>query len=228
MQTTRDLAQPLSLSASIQAQTYALFALAMGLTVLGVFLGMTFAPVLLTSGVHFLFLIAELVIVFSATWWMERSPLNIILFGAFPVLSGITFTPYILSILLGYANGASILTNALLATTFMALAAAVFARIAPSLAGIGRLLLFALVGLIFFSIAQIFVPGLRTGTFELLASGIGIVVFALFLSLDVQRVSHMGRLGTSPFRLALHLYLDIFNLLLMVLRFMVALSGERK
>lgn len=216
------------LSASTQSQTYVLFALAAGLTVVGVFFGMMFAPLLLGSGMHFLFLIAEMIIIFTAALWIERSPLNMILFGAFPLLSGITFTPYILYVLIGYANGASILVNALLATTFMALAAAVLARIAPSLAGLGQILFLAVIGLVFFSIAQIFVPGLRTGAAELLISGGGIVVFALFLALDLQRVARLGRLGASPFLLALHLYLDIFNLLLYVLRFMVALSGERR
>lgn len=228
MQTARDYSRPIALSASTLSQTYMLFALAMFLTVMGVFLGMTFAPVLLTSGLHFFFLIAELAIVFSAAWWMDRSPLNMILFGAFPILSGLTFTPYIAYVLIGYANGAAILTNALLATTFMALAAAVFARIAPSLAGIGQVLFLAVIGLVFFSIAQIFIPSLRTGTAELMISGIGIVVFALFLALDLQRTSHLAKLGASPFLLALHLYLDIFNLLLYVLRFMIALSGERR
>ncbi len=228
MQTTREFSLPISLSASTQAQTYLLFAVAMGLTVVGVFLGMMFTVQLLTSGIHFLFAIAELAIIFTATSWMERSPLNVFLFGAFPLLSGITFTPYIIMVLAGYVNGAAILINAFLATTFLALAAAVFARVAPNLAGLARGLLLALIGIIIFSIVQIFVPGLRTGPAELLISGIGVAIFALFTAIDLQRISYQGRLGANPFLLALSLYLDIFNLLVMVLRFMLALSGERR
>ncbi|MBI5156084.1 Bax inhibitor-1/YccA family protein [Candidatus Peregrinibacteria bacterium] len=219
---------PITLSASTQFQTYLLFALAMALTVVGVGAGIAFAPVLLTTGVHILFFIVEMGIILSAPFWVERSPLNYLLFGLFPLLSGITFTPYVMMILLEYVNGAEILLNALIATTFMALAAAVFARIAPSLEGLARGLLLALLGILFFMIAQIFFPSLRTGTAELFISGIGIVVFALFTALDLQRVQRMGSLGISPFLLALRLYLDIFNLFLFVLRFMSAFGGQRR
>lgn len=227
-QPTRTLSSSLPLTASTQAQVYLLTALAMGLTVVGVFIGFAFGGLLLTSGLHLLFLLAELGIIFTASLWMERTPLNYLLFCLFPVLSGLTFTPYILFVLTGYANGAAILVNALIATTFLSLAAAVFASVAPNLAGLARGLFLAVIGLVVLSILQIFIPGLRTGTAELLISGLGIGVFAVFLAFDLQRVSHLGRLGMNPFLLALSLYLDIFNLLMYVLRFMIALSGERR
>ena len=229
MQPTRTYSSaPITLSSSTQFQTYLLFALAIALTVVGVALGIAFAPVLLSTGVHIVFFIVEMGIILTAPLWMEKRPLNYFLFGLFPLLSGITFTPYVMMILIEYVNGAEILLNALVATTFMALAAAVFARIAPSLEGLSRGLLLALIGIIFFGIAQIFFPSLRTGTAELFISGIGIVVFALFTALDLQRVSRMGAVGVSPFLLALRLYLDIFNLFLFVLRFMSAFGGNRR
>jgi hypothetical protein len=111
----------------------------------------------------------------------------------------------------------------------MALAAGALARLSGwDLGFLGRGLLFALFGLIGFSLLQLFVPGLRTTGFDLMLSGAGIVIFALFTAYDLQRVQEMGKLGASPFLMALRLYLDIFNLFLYVLRFMTALSGDRR
>lgn len=221
--------QSVTLTASTEAQTYALFALAMVLTVFGVVLGMAGAPVLLRSGMHIPLLIAELAIVFTAGWWIEKTPLNYLLFAFFPLLSGITVTPYLLAVLAGYVNGGAILLNALVATGFMSAAAAVFSRrIAGNLMHLSGILFLAVIGLLVMGILQIFFPLLRTGMFELAVSGGGICVFALFLAVDLQRVAAQSRVGMNPMLLALSLYLDIFNLFLYILRFMVALSGDRR
>lgn len=221
--------QPVVLNASTEAKVYALFALAMGLTLVGIVVGISFAAQLLTSGTAMVLIFVELAVIFTAPWWMEKSPLNILMFGLFPLLSGITITPYILYVLVGYANGASILINAFASTACMALAAAVFARTTSwNLSGLGRGLFFAILGLVVFGLLQMFIPSLRTGSMELLISGAGIVVFALFTAYDVQRTQNLARYGANPFMLALGLYLDIFNLFLYVLRFMIAMSGNRR
>jgi uncharacterized protein len=228
MQQSFSSARPMGLSASTQSQTYLLFTLAMGLTLVGVFLGMMYAQTLLTTGLHFGLAIAELVLIFSAPWWSRTSPLNYILFALFPLFSGITITPYILMLLTGYANGSQILFNAVGATVFISLSAAALSRMAPGLSAIGRSLFYAVLGLIFVSILQIFFPALRTQGMELLISGAGIVIFALFTAFDLQRIEAMGKMGANPFMLALSLYLDIYNLFLFILRFMMSLSGDRR
>lgn len=229
MQYSPSVSRPLTLSPSTESQVYGLFALAMGLTLVGVFVGIEFAMQLLSSGMAMLLIFVELGIILSARWWMEKSPLNILMFGLFPLISGITITPYILYVLLQYANGASILINAFAATTCMGLAAAVFARTTRwNLGLMGRGLFFALLGLVAMGILQIFVPSFRTGQMELLLSGAGVVIFALFTAYDIQRVQQTARAGANPFLLALSLYLDLFNLFLYVLRFMLALSGNRR
>ncbi len=220
--------RPIVLSSGTQSAVYGLFTLAMALTLIGVYLGLLWAEMILSSGMHVVLIIAELAIIFSAGWWSTRSPLNIVLFALFPLLSGITITPYLLAIVAGYVNGPAILFNAVLTTVFIGLAAAVLARMAPSLAGFGRALVLALIGLLVLSLAQIFVPALRTQTMELLISGAGIVLFGVFTAYDLQRIADQGKAGANPFLLAISLYLDIFNLFLMVLRFMTALSGERR
>ena len=222
--------RPVSLTRTGEMQVYALFALAMGLTALGVFSGTLYAPVLFRGGTHMILLIAELAIIFTAPLWMQRSPLNILLFGAFPLLSGITITPYLWAVSQGYVNGNAILFNAIIATTFMSAAAALFARTTSINLGImGRALFFAVLGLIGFSLLQIFVPGLRQSIgFEMGISAAGVVIFALFTAYDIQRIQTASRYGANPFLLALSLYLDIFNLFLSVLRFMLAIAGNRR
>ncbi len=226
--------QPIVISSSAEAQVYLLFALAMALTAVGGVFGMMFAPVLLNSGAIMLLFIAELAIIFTSRLWMNSSPLNIILFGLFPLFSGITLAPILIYALQQYANGGVILVDALAATAFMAGAAAVFARTTSwNLAFMGRALFFALLGLIGLGILQIigYIFGLSllasTG-FELFVSGAGIVVFALFTAYDLQRIQAQARLGANPFLMALSLYLDIFNLFLYILRFMLAISGRRR
>lgn len=228
MQFSSSRSQSLTLSPSTEAQTYLLFTLAMGLTLSGVFLGMNFAATLLSTGLHLLFSLVELALIFTASWWSRTSPLNVALFAAFPILSGITVTPYLLSVLTSFSNGPAILFNAVAATVAIGLSAAALARIAPGLSAWANALFYGLLGLLFLSVVQIFVPALRTPGFELALSGAGIVLFGCFAAFDIQRVRRMGSLGANPFLLALSLYLDIFNLFLSVLRFMNILSGDRR
>ena len=223
------ISQPIALTPTRESLVYALFAVAMALTAVGVFVGMLYAPTLLRSGVLLLFVFAELGLIMTSAWWSRQTPLNMLLFVLFPLLSGITITPYLLSVLAGYANGGSILLNAFASTACMALAAAVVARTTSwDLSFLGRGLFLGVIGLLLMGVLQIFVPSLRTGLFELFLSGAGVVLFALFTAYDLQRIQVMGRMGASPFLLALSLYLDIFNLFLYVVRFMVALSGDRR
>lgn len=222
-------ARPIALERSTASAAYGYFALAMALTVAGVFAGMQVLSWILQTGTYLVLTVLELGIVFTAGRWSGSSPLNVVLFAVFPFLSGLTVTPYIVMVLAGYANGGAILLHALSATTFMALAAAVFARTATwDMAPLGRALLLGLIGLIIMGLLQVLFPVLRSTAMELTISGVGILLFAAFTAFDLQRVASMGRAGANPFLLALSLYLDIFNLFLMILRFMVAFSGDRR
>jgi FtsH-binding integral membrane protein len=89
-------------------------------------------------------------------------------------------------------------------------------------------LVFALIGLLVLSLMQLFLPAFRTSQMELLLSGAGVVIFAGFLTYDLQRIQAVSRYGVSPFLLALSLYLDIYNLFMYVLRLMTAISGDRR
>lgn len=220
--------QPIVLSRSTESQVYGLFALAMGLTVLGVYGGAVYMP-FLPPGLFLAFGVVELALIFTSGWWSRVSPWNRIFFGVFPLLSGFTIAPYLLAIIAEYVNGLPILLNALAATTCMALGAAVVARMTGlNLAFLGKFLVMGLIGLVVLGLLQLFIPALQTGQMELFLSGAGVLLFAGFTAYDLQRIQQLARYDVNPFILALSLYLDIFNLFLSVLRFMVAISGDRR
>lgn len=220
--------RPLPISKSTEAQVYGLFAVAMGLTVFGITIGMRYADMLLTTGSYIFLLVAELILIFTARWWVEKEPLNYLLFGLFPIFSGLSVTPLILMVLTGYANGASILLNAVSATAFMTAAAAVFARTTSwNLGVMGKALFIGLIGLIVMGLLQMFIPAMRSTQMELLVSGAGVIIFAGFTAYDLQRISQLASRGYNPMMLALSLYLDIFNLFVYILRFMLIFSDRR-
>lgn len=229
MDYTRTANAPLVLSASTQSQVYGYFALAMALTVAGVWVGIMFAETLFSTGLMMILLLAELGLIFTSSLWVRVRPLNVILFALFPFLSGLTITPYLASIIVQYANGFSIILNATIATTLMTAAMAVFARTTSlNLSSMSRFVLVGLLGMIVLGLLQLFIPALRGTNIELLVSGLGIGLFSFIIAFDLQRIQSMGQLGAEPLLLALSLYLDVYNLFLYVLRFMVAISGRRR
>lgn len=218
-----------AVTSSILPQTYALLALAFLFTALGVFVGAVFALPIIASGWVMVLLLLELGIIWTAPRWSQSSPLNLFLFIVFPFFSGLTATPFLMHVLGSYVNGASILLNASIATMLLCIASAIMAMNAERNLSLsyGGILIRALLGLIVFAIAQLFFPALRTGVPELIVTGIGIIVFVIFLAVDMQRLLQSGR-SESPFLLALSLYLDIFNLFMHVVRFMLAWGGGRR
>lgn len=212
----------------VLVQTYGLLFLALVFTIFGVMAGATVALPLVASGWIFALFIAELALVWTAPTWSRSYPLNIALFVLFPLFSGLTLTPIILSVLTGYANGVTILLNALIATSLLVASSALLAATTRTdLGGVwGRFLLQSLIGLIVFAILQMFFPSLRGQGMELIVSGAGIIIFSLFLAVDIQRLHRRSDMQ-SPFLMAISLYLDVYNLFLYVLRIMLAIGGRR-
>jgi FtsH-binding integral membrane protein len=201
----------------------------MVLTLVGIGAGVTFAQPIIDSGWAFLLLIFQFALVLTARMWSRTTPLNYIMFGLFPLISGLTITPFLISVLTGYANGATILLNAAVATVLLSAAAAVLARMGiDSLGSVGGMLFNAVIGLVILGILQLIFPSLRGGPFEVIVSGAGILIFTFFLAYDLRRIGQMHAAGESPILLALSLYLDAFNLFLSVVRFMVAIGGRRR
>jgi FtsH-binding integral membrane protein len=67
----------------------------------------------------------------------------------------------------------------------------------------------------------IFIPW--SNTFEMVFSGVGVVIFGAFTMYDFQKLKVMPH--DRPLDAAMNLYLDIFNMFIYILRLM---SGSRR
>jgi len=168
----------------------------------------------------YIFFIAELVIVFTARYWRAKKPLNRILFILFTFITGITLAPLV-GVMLQSAAGVDILTKALLATTFMFGAAAIFGWTTKiDLSGLRGFLIIGLLGLIVVGILGLFIPWNNTA--EMVYSGIGVLIFSGYTMYDFQKIKQFPE--DAAIDAALALYLDIFNLFIMLLRLLSSLN----
>lgn len=201
------------------------FGLAVLVSAAGTFTGFQYLGPLFIENpwMMWVFFALELVLVLTARLWSTIRPLNYVLFVAFTFITGVTIVPLLASIILEF-GGPGIIIKALLATTLTFTAVAVVGAISQrSFSGLRGLLMFTLIGMIVVSLIGVFVPW--SNTFEMIFSGIGVLLFAGYTLYDVQR------LKTYPedryVDAALQLYLDIFNLFLYILRLIAGISRQR-
>jgi len=201
------------------------FGLAVLVSAAGTFTGFQYLGPLFIENpwMMWVFFALELVLVLTARLWSTIRPLNYVLFVAFTFITGVTIVPLLASIILEF-GGPGIIIKALLATTLTFTAVAVVGSISQrSFSGLRGFLMFTLIGMIVVSLIGIFVPW--SNTFEMIFSGIGVLLFAGYTLYDVQR------LKTYPedryVDAALQLYLDIFNLFLYILRLIAGISRQR-
>ena len=142
-----------------------------------------------------------------------------VLFLVFSAAEGLLFGP----LLLAYTSQSIGLAFGCAAGMFgaMALYGACTKR---NLSTMGRTLFMLLIGLIIAGIANMF---WGNSTFDLIASGIGVIVFALFTAYDTQRLLQEGLFcededlrRKGAILGALTLYLDFINLFLYLLHFL--------
>ncbi len=170
--------------------------------------------------IMFLLFAAELALIFTAKKWSKITPLNRVLFALFAFISGVTTAP-LLSIVLVLPMGTAILVKALLATGFMFAATAMIGWTTKrDLSGLRGFLIMSLIGMIIVGVLGIFIPW---GTqFEMIFSGIGIILFSAFTMYDFQKLKSYPE--DMYIEAALSLYLDIFNMFLFVLRFLTSIT----
>lgn len=137
-------------------------------------------------------------------------------------LTGLLFGP----ILLAYTQQSLGITFACTAGTFGCMSLyGIFTK--RDLSPWGRALTMILIGLIIALVINIF---WGNGMFDLIISGVGVLIFTLFTAYDTQKILRLGLAAQGEARAkgaifgALTLYLDFINLFLYLLRFL----GERK
>lgn len=157
-----------------------------------------------------------LVMIFAARR-LTAGALGILLI-AFAVAEGLLFGP----ILCHFTQESLGLTFACTAGMFGAMS--LFGAMTKiNMSSWGRGLLMALLGLIIAGIANAF---WGNGTFELILSAAGVIIFSILTAYDTQKLLNEGLYGTEEERRkgailgALSLYLDFINLFLYLLRFM--------
>lgn len=166
-------------------------------------------------------MIAELVLVmvFSARLMKMSFSRATLVFIIYSILNGIVFS----TIFCAFSLGSIYTTFFVTAGTFAAMAlVGSFSK--KDLSGIGKFALMALIGLIIAGIVNIF---LRNTMFDLIVSGIGVLVFSALTAYDSQKIKQMlytqSDIDDNSQKIALFgslsLYLDFINLFLYLLRF---------
>jgi len=198
------------------------FGLAVLVSAGGVFTGFNFLSFLFIDNpsLMWIFFAAELILVFTARWWSQTRPINYFLFALFAFLTGIAITPFLVSIIIEFGSP-DLIIKALVATTLTFTAAAIIGAVSHhNFSGLRGFLTIGLIGMIIVSVIGIFMPW--DNTFEMVFSGIGVLLFTGYTLYDIQR------LKTFPedryIDAALRLYLDIFNLFLYILRLIAGVS----
>ena len=202
--------------ASFLSQVFAFFGLAILTSAAGTYAGFNFlAPYFIAMPSLAFFIYAlELILVFSSRAWSTIRPLNYLLFALFAFMTGLTLVPLLANIIYQF-GGPDIIIKALVATTLMFSGTAIFGWVTKKdLSGLSGFLWISLIGMIIVSIVGVFWRW--SSTFEMIFAGFGVVLFSAYTMYDIQKLKTWPR--DRAVDAALHLYLDIFNLFIFILR----------
>lgn len=196
------------------------FALAILSSLAGVYVTFNFLLEYFVTAPYLIWVLfaVELIIIFTSRTWSKKAPLNRVLFAAFTFITGMTVAPLIAIVAASY-GGVLIIMKALLATVLTFGAAAIFGWTTHfQLAGMRGFLMIGLIGMIITGILGIFFPW--GGTAEMIYSGFGVLLFTGYTMYDFQKIKKYPE--DMYVEAALHIYLDIFNLFLFILRLMAS------
>lgn len=187
------------------------------LTGVGMFLGSKVPPIIALS-----FSFLALILIISTYFIKDMSKINKI-FYLIPFLMGFSFY-YSISYYLGHLGGDLVLSILLLTILmFLGLGFIGYITIKKDLGGMWKFLLFALLVLILVSIAGLF---FSSQLLHLLIAIGGIIIFALYIVYDFNRIQHDSIEENETTGYALSLYLDFINLFLHILKLVGVLSED--
>ncbi len=211
---------------AVLRNTYWLLALSMAPTVFGAWLGVSTGFSLLSATSPGMSLLLFMGIAFGFMFAVERfknSGIGVALLLGFTFFMGLMLSR-ILSFVLGFSNGASLImlafggTGAIFAT--MATIATVSKR---DFSGLGKWLFIGAIVLIIASVANIW---LKLPALMLTVSVMAIVIFSAFMLFDVQRVVNGGE--TNYVRATLAIYLNLYNVFTNLLALLGIFGGHRE
>ncbi|ODP30686.1 Bax inhibitor-1/YccA family protein [Pandoraea sp. ISTKB] len=204
--------------------TYWLLALSMLPTIAGAWLGVTYGFALF-AGSPMVSVILFLAIAFGFMFAIERfknSGVGVALLLGFTFFMGLMLTR-LLSFVLGFSNGASLIMLAFGGTavifTVMASVATVSKR---DFSGLGKWLFMGVIVILLASVANIW---LQLPALMLTVSVLAIAIFSAYILFDVQRVVNGGE--TNYVTATLAIYLDLYNIFTNLLAILGVLGGNR-
>jgi len=204
--------------------TYALLALSMVPTIFGAWLGIQMGFSFFQKAHPALGFVLFLAIAFGFFYGIEKtknSGWGVALLLAFTFFMGLWLSQ-LLAVMLGFANGASLIALAFGGTAVVFTAMATLATtIKRDLSGLGKFLFVGVIMLILASFANIFLqlPGLMIAT-----SLIAIGIFSAFMLYDVNRIVTGGE--TNYISATLALYLDVYNVFVNLLALLGITGGS--
>ncbi len=200
------------------------FGLAILTSAIGTYVGFRYLATIFISNPFLIWVLfgLELILVFTSRMWSTKRPVNYVLLAAFAFITGVTLVPLLLSVIIEF-GGPDIIIKALGATAMMFAGTAIFGWVTHrNLSGLRGFLLMGLIGLIIVSLIGIFIPW--GNNFEMIYSGIGVLIFSGYTMYDIQRLKMFP--ADRPLDAALMLYLDIFNLFVFILRLISGTSRD--
>ena len=202
--------------------TYWLLALSMIPTVLGAVVGVSL-QVPIFSG--FLGFIVFMAIAFGFMFAIEKfkdSGVGVALLLGFTFFMGLMLTP-LLTMTLGYSNGASLIMTAFGGTAAVfAVMASIATTTKRDFSGMGSWLMAGVIILVLAAVANIF---LQMSVLSIVISVLAIGIFSAFILFDVQRIINGGE--TNYISATLAIYLDVYNIFTSLLHLLGIAGGDR-
>jgi modulator of FtsH protease len=219
----RDIAVPVE-GHKVLRNTYLLLALTMVPTVIGAFVGMATAGIVMASPIITTFVMLAAVIGLQFGIAANRnSGVGVALLLLMTGLLGWWLGP-ILNVALSMKNGMALVGYAAVGTGAIFLAMGAIAQTAKRDFGfMGKFLFVGMIALLIAMIANMF---LQIPALALTISTLVIVVFSLFLLYDLQRIIRGGE--TNYVLATTGVYLSLFNIFANLLHLLLALTGERE
>ncbi|MGI4848274.1 MAG: Bax inhibitor-1/YccA family protein [Janthinobacterium lividum] len=222
--TTSSIAGSLAVRNRVLRNTYWLLALSMIPTVLGAWLGVQFKFALFPANPMIGF-IAFMAIAFGFFYAIEKTKESAAGVGfllGFTFFMGLMLSRLIGNVL-GYSNGASLITMAFGGTAIVFGTMATVATVSKrDFSGMGKWLFAGLLVIIAASVANIF---LQLPALYLAVSVLAIGIFSAFILVDLQRVINGGE--TNYISATLSIYLSVYNVFANLLSLLGIFGGSR-
>ena len=205
--------------------TYWLLALSMIPTVLGAWIGVQTGLVShLTPGLSMIIFFAGAYGLMFAVHATKNSSMGVVMMLAFTFFMGLMLSRLVGAVLGGYSNGASIIMTAFGGTAGVFFGMATLATVVKrDLSGLARFLMIGVMIAIVASVVNIFV---QSSAAMLAISTAMMVVFSLFVMIDIKRVIDGGE--TNYIMATLSIYLDLYNVFQNLLVILTSLTGDRR